>query len=100
LENKDCILIGLNLDLIIDNKKDIKDPNKNAEDYVFSISFQKEYFRSDFFIDRDYFDDDKWICIPLNRKYLIEDVNIDLLKKQIKDIIKEVFLENIDEKSK
>jgi hypothetical protein len=92
---KDCIFIGLDLNLINFNKKDIKDITKSVDEYIFSISFEKKYLKQELSIDRDYFDDDEWIYIPLNRKYLLEDNKTDLLKTDIINIINEVFLKNV-----
>ncbi|MCL2042793.1 MAG: PD-(D/E)XK nuclease family protein [Treponema sp.] len=95
---KPCIFIGLSLNLINYNVPDIRDINKKPDDYIFSIAFEKKYLKKELIIQdgyNDYFDDDDWLYFPLNKKYFLENDNIELLKDQVIDIIRNVFMKNV-----
>jgi hypothetical protein len=100
-DNDSSFCIGLNLKLMRDNVKDILDNTKKPSEYFFSISFNKKYLKSEFYIsnehfkDMDHFDDVEWIYIPLNRKHLLEDDNGELIKSDIVEIVRKVIDNNI-----
>jgi hypothetical protein len=81
---ENAVFIGLNLNLIRYNIVDIHKNKKKAEDYVYSIVFYKEYLSEH--DNLDFFEDDKWIYIPLNKKYLLEENKTELMD-QIKSIL-------------
>jgi hypothetical protein len=90
---EDAIFIGLNLNLMRYNIVDIHDITKKAEDYVFSMAFKKKDLKSELNIPLEkFFDDDDWIYIPLNKKYLLEE---NQMKTEIIDIFRDVFLNNV-----
>jgi len=93
----ECIFIGLNMNLITCNKVDINDDTKNVEDYLFSLAFTKYYLKPELSIpdNINYFDDDEYIYIPLNKKYLVDEKNTGSLEAEIIGIIREVFLKNV-----